>query len=124
MTDPIRIPLLNAKLDAEGNPVPITHADLPPAAGIANTMTVHEHVTILQRLQNMYNELLDAHLSLKAERSDPSNTDGVVDSSTIITAEPQAATPKSEATASTSTESEPEPIPASQPAVFTPKVPA
>lgn len=131
MTEPIKIPYLNVKVTETGEAVPMTHADLPPAAGIANTMTVHEHITVLQRLQNAYNSLLDKHAeliinheklideheALIAERSEPSKTD----TATEFTAE--AVTPEPEATASTSTEPVIEPVPASQPVVFTPKVP-
>jgi len=120
MTEPIKIPLLNTKLDAEGNQVPITHADLPPAPGIANTITVHEHVTVLQSLKNeldaliLKHETLKAeHEALKAERSDPSNT------ATDTTAEGK--TPVIEA--STEVVTSEDSIPASKPVTFTPKVP-
>lgn len=67
MTDPIKIPLLNQKTDIAGNPVPVTHADLPPAAGIANTMTVHEHVRIVQFMSDKYHALLKTHQELIAK---------------------------------------------------------
>lgn len=67
MTDPIKIPFLNQKTDATGNPVPVTHADLPPAAGIANTMTVHEHVRIVQYMEDKYHSLLKTHQELIAK---------------------------------------------------------
>jgi hypothetical protein len=41
MTDPTKIPFLNAKVDATGNVMPITHADLPAAPGIANPAHVN-----------------------------------------------------------------------------------
>lgn len=63
MTDPIKIPLLNQKTDGS----PVTHADLPPAAGIANTMTVHEHVRVVQYMEDKYHALLKTHQELIAK---------------------------------------------------------
>lgn len=57
MTEPTTIPGLNTKVDEHGNTVPITHADLPAAPGIANPKHTNAVVGFFKKVWHIVDDV-------------------------------------------------------------------